>query len=137
MKKAISILLTAVILLSLFTVLPQVAHASIWGDFEYDTGSDGNTKIIKYLGSDTSVTIPSRLGWHDVTVVEGFEGCDTLESVVIPNTVTAIGRHAFAGCINLKDVEIPDSVESIVRGAFANCVSLKSIHIPASFRHIG
>ena len=42
-----------------------------------------------------------------------------ITSVIIPNTVTSIGRHAFEGN-NLINVEIPSSITAISNYAFAN-----------------
>lgn len=76
----------------------------------------------------------------DYTVREGTEIiCDnafafasSLQSIVIPKSVTAIGYHAFARCKELKSITIPDSVISIGDGAFDNCSQLESIIIPDS-----
>ena len=35
---------------------------------------------------------------------EAFEGCVGLSSIIIPKSVTSIGRFAFFGCDNLKTV---------------------------------
>ncbi|MGM9936944.1 MAG: leucine-rich repeat domain-containing protein, partial [Candidatus Ornithomonoglobus sp.] len=42
-----------------------------------------------------------------------FEGCKSLTSVTIPDSVTSIGGYAFHGCESLNSVTIPDSVTSI------------------------
>ncbi len=66
-----------------------------------------------------------------------FSFCDSLTSIVIPNSVTFIGYEAFASCTGLASVTIGDGVTSIgdgvvadtglVRGTFADCESLTSI----------
>jgi hypothetical protein len=61
---------------------------------------------------------------------QAFEGCTSLTSITIPDSVTSIGNYAFIGCSNLTSITIPDSVTSIGRGAFYNCTSLTSITIP-------
>ena len=50
-------------------------------------------------------------------------------TVVIPNSVTSIGEHAFSNCSSLKSVTIPDRVKSISNYAFINCKSLKDVFI--------
>ena len=50
-------------------------------------------------------------------------------SYAIPDTVTAIGSHAFAACIELTGVTIPHSVTSIGNSAFSYCDSLQSISV--------
>ena len=82
----------------------------------------------------TSVTIP-----NSVTSIEddAFFDCSSLTSVTIPNSVTSIGDFAFWGCTSLTSVTIPNSVTSIGRRAFYDCSSLTSVTIPNSVTSIG
>ena len=66
-----------------------------------------------------------------------FEWCVSLQSIVIPDSVTSIGNSAFGECKFLKSVVIPDSVTSIGDYAFFSCESLQSIDIPNSVTSIG
>jgi hypothetical protein len=66
-----------------------------------------------------------------------FEGCGSLASITMPNSVTSIGFDAFRGCINLTNVIIPDNVISIGNSAFSYCDSLVSINISNSLPSIG
>ncbi len=61
--------------------------------------------------------------------VYAFMFCD-VETVSIPDTVTAIADYAFYDCYHLKSVYIPDSVLSIGRYAFRYCDEITSIHLP-------
>ena len=61
----------------------------------------------------------------------------TLERIVIPDSVTSIGTHAFLSCVGLKSITIPDSVTSIGERTFEGCVSLTSITIPDGVTSIG
>lgn len=61
-----------------------------------------------------------------------FEDCVNLEEVIIPDSVTVIDECAFKGCKNLSHIDLPDSVERIDSYAFKGCVSLSKIVIPAS-----
>ena len=65
-----------------------------------------------------------------------FEGCVSLHSIDIPDSVTTIEYTAFASCGSLASVSIPTSVKSIGERAFENCVSLNSVSIPASVTEI-
>ena len=59
------------------------------------------------------------------------------ETVVIPNGVTKIGKHAFAFCTSLREISIPDGVTEIGDEAFEECENLTKIHIPESVTKIG
>ena len=69
-----------------------------------------------------------------------FADCDSLASVVIPNSVTEIGDSAFYFCRGLTSIDIPNSVTVI--GDYAFCGAfvydhLTSIVIPNSVTVIG
>ena len=66
-----------------------------------------------------------------------FNGCSSLTSVVIPNSVTTIGDDAFHDCSGITSFTIPNSVTSIGHGAFYGCSGLPSITIPNSVTSIG
>ena len=55
---------------------------------------------------------------------------ELITDLVIPNSVTSIGKYAFFGCSNLKSIVIPDTVTTIYEGILSNCFSLESITIP-------
>ena len=66
-----------------------------------------------------------------------FDGCSSLQSITIPNSVTSIGDYAFFWCSSLQSITIPNSVISIGDGTFFKCLSLQSITIPNSVISIG
>ena len=66
-----------------------------------------------------------------------YNWCSDLTSVIIPNSVTSIGRSAFAYCSGLTSLTIGNSVTSIGISAFYACSSLTSITIPNSVTSIG
>ena len=47
---------------------------------------------------------------------------EEIKDLVIPNSVTSIGRSAFSGCSGLTSITIPNSVTSIGQGAFFECI---------------
>ena len=127
-------------------------------DFEYEENEEGGITIVKYIGTNADVIVPSQINGKDVTVLGEGSFCpsyDFLLSVTIPDTVTTIGacafwrcdklttvvlsqnlttidREAFKECTNLADIVLPDSLEVIKTQAFNRCTSLKRINIPAS-----
>ena len=68
---------------------------------------------------------------------DAFCGCESLTSVIIPDSVTNIGDEAFRFCTSLASITIPDSITSIGYNAFYNCNSLTSVTIPNSITSIG
>lgn len=54
-----------------------------------------------------------------------FYNCDTLTSIVIPNSVTSIGSDAFSDCDGLTSVVIGNGVTSIGTSAFYSCNKLQ------------
>ena len=61
-----------------------------------------------------------------VLPTEAFLECTNIKSVILPNTLTAIGTQAFWGP-SLVSISIPASVEEIRGSAFFGCSSLKTV----------
>ena len=66
-----------------------------------------------------------------------FDGCASLKSVTIPDSVTKIDGGAFYDCSSLTSITVPKSVTEIGELAFSGCTSLTSITIPESVTEIG
>ena len=66
-----------------------------------------------------------------------FSGCSSLTSVTMPEGVTSLGRYAFSRCSSLRSVTIPDSVTRIRDYAFSGCSSLTSVTIPEGVTSVG
>ena len=83
----------------------------------------------QFCSSLNSVVIPDS-----VTSIGAwaFDGCESLDDIVIPDGVTSIGDYAFNGCESLTGIVIPDSITSIGTWTFCGCESLTNISIPKS-----
>ena len=106
--------------------------------FSLSVGKDGII-ITGYKGDSPDVVIPSQIGEHKVIAIKekAFAQNDTVQNVVLPDTLVKIGSEAFYTCKNLAKINIPDSVERIDAYAFAWCTSLKDLQMPVSIRKIG
>ena len=85
----------------------------------------------------TSIVIP-----NSVTDLEGggyglFIGCEKLEKVVLPESMTYIGEDIFFNCHSLTQVNIPQRVTRIENRAFTGCFSLPAIALPENLTYIG
>ena len=94
-----------------------------------------NTKEKKLIRGCKNSVIPSDGSVTDISYA--FSGCTGLTNIVIPDSITSIGKYAFEGCTGLTSITIPDSVTSIRDGAFFGCTGLTNITIPNSVTWIG
>ena len=56
-----------------------------------------------------------------------FDGCTSLQSTVLPNTLAYISTAMFWGNISLTEISIPASVTGIYAQAFMNCSALQTV----------
>ncbi|MBR2446388.1 MAG: leucine-rich repeat domain-containing protein [Clostridia bacterium] len=100
---------------------------------------DGNSmRIVAYTGTMETVIIPETINGLPVTEIgeHVFSKDETLQHVVIPDTVTLIDMGAFTACLNLQTVEMSENVEVIGDGAFLGCHSLTEITLPETLHTI-
>lgn len=60
----------------------------------------------------------------------------SVETIVLPDTVSSIGLFAFAGCENLETIVIPGHLKFIGVGIFDGCTKLKSLVFPPTDEEI-
>jgi hypothetical protein len=102
------------------------------------------TNIVAYTGTEGGVMAENPLNYPANTIpIEAFynsytnRGKGTLNSILLPITITRIDDFAFGGCWGLTSINIPSLVSSIGDQAFAFCRGLNLITIPSSVNLIG
>ncbi len=137
MKKFLATILCLALLLSFApqTFAAEIAYGVEGGNLYFDT----TTGEILYADSTvTAAVIPSEIEGVAVSSIGSFafNGCELLESVVIPDSVEKVSDHAFMGCDALETVEIGNGVKEIGAHAFLNCAKLTEVIFGASLEHI-
>lgn len=101
--------------------------------FKCQFSDNGETcSITAYVGTDKEVNIPEEIDGHKVVAIEigAFLNNNTLERIIIPDSVKQIWQNAFWGCIELKEVTFGDNITFIGGRAFKECISLQEINLP-------
>ena len=99
---------------------------------------NGVNYLLGYVGEETELVLPENYNGQSYEIYQyAFSHHQTLTSVIIPNSVTAIGRYAFTSCQSLRNVTIGNSVTSIGDYAFVLCFNLTSVTIGSSVTSIG
>ena len=134
MKKTISVLLAALMLLSILSVVSasafkQLASTGTVSDCKWVYYNDlkelritGGTEIM----SDESDHYP----WSS------WEHKEQVKKIVIGSGIKNIGARAFCSFNSVTSVELPDTLENIFYCAFEDCESLESITFPDSLNAI-
>ena len=165
MKKLLKIILVLVI--SLPTIVFSAAnknsvYAEISGDYSYELIDEDTITILNYSGSEKNLVIPEKIdgkkvkkiGYgafaecksietlvipETVTTIENysFSQCSQLQTTVIPDSVVSIGQYAFAGCSSMEELKIPNGIKAISYGVFFDCINLKNVEIPEGIQTIG
>ena len=113
-----------------------------------------NGVLLRYNGEDTAIVIPNT-----ATTIAGDFSDTALESVIIPDSVTALSDYCFYLQTNLMQVNlpgsliyigdyafertaltnvvVPESVKYLGDGAFYDCTSLLTASLPDSLTYVG
>lgn len=96
-----------------------------------ESGIDVEKNYNSTTGDINNYTISETSAYYVLT-----NNYPTATKVVVPNSITSIGKYAFSYCENVTDITIPNSVTSIGVGAFASCEGLTNIIIPEGITSI-
>ncbi len=151
-KKLLSLLLAAAMVLTLLPVTALAASNADTADYTFDAAT--GTLIIKTNAGATGIGMPTswqrdtNFSASDVKVVTFLDGvteisynsfvdCTALVSVMIPSSVFVIRGGAFQGCTALSFLIMSEGLKSIEYSAFSGCTSLTSLTLPSSVIAIG
>jgi len=106
--------------------------------YEYEVTSS-SIKILKYLGNESSLIIPTSIDGINVISIgnNSFSNNETLNSIILGESIESIESNAFRSCINLKVVSLNDNLKKIDDFAFSGCINLENINFPKSLESIG
>lgn len=119
-------------------VIGHASPHKVEGDYTYEITADGNVRILAYDGSEADVVVPATLGGRDVTEIGNsarpvFDANAAIRSITFPDTLKEMsGLPLFYGCENLETITIPASVtgmnfHSVADCFIFNCPNLKTI----------
>ncbi|MBR2381396.1 MAG: leucine-rich repeat domain-containing protein [Clostridia bacterium] len=80
---------------------------------------------------DNEIVIPST--FNEITITKIGENAfeyQSIEGLILSNSITAIGNSAFNKCLRLNNVHLGNALTAIGKKAFYNCKSLTSIIFP-------
>jgi len=98
------VILSVVLIFTLTQTIVLPVSAAQSGDFTY-TSLGNDATITKYTGTDKSISIPKIIDGYNVKSITGalFSATSVVESISIPDSVTAIDNYILFGCKTVKD----------------------------------
>ncbi|MCL2087739.1 MAG: leucine-rich repeat protein [Oscillospiraceae bacterium] len=92
-----------------------------------NSGKTANDTFVEHAIIESGVT----------SIGDQFKNLENMKTIEIPEGVTSIGPSAFEGCSSLESIRIPDSVTNIsFFYTFVGCTSLQSVHFGAGIESI-
>lgn len=126
------------------TISGNIAETKLYfqGDTNLTTiilGSEDLNKGMKTVGDFSDISNVENIIMKDSITSIGnhaFAGRTSIKNVTMSRNTTNIGKQAFAGCIGITSIIISDKVITIDEQAFASCTSISSISIPENVSSI-
>ena len=92
------------------------------------TVDDEESQRLSYLFGDNEY-IPNTIKEITLTKTQtlsdgAFENCESLEKIILPNTLTTLKDNVFKNCKQLKNLQIDSNIEYIGISCFKGCDSL-------------
>lgn len=138
MKKAISVILSILILISVYPHALAASGQRDYGSYTYKLLTDGTIEITRYNGyGDGAITIPNEIDGSIVSSVgkHAFMYASIDELVITADRIT-IQEAAFFGC-SVKTVSITADELTIGSKAFSCCSNIENFLLKANNTTIG
>ena len=97
-------------------------------------------QAIKNIRPENKETLPSEVEIPDkidglgvMSIAENAFSKTKIKKVVIPDSVSVIGRSAFADCEQLTDIGLPKELKSVYAHAFENCKAIKEVCVKDAY----
>ena len=102
-------------------------------EWEYTLLSDGTAILMKYIGTESSVTV-TEVDGYTVSAVGAnvLDSGSAVQELNLPETVVSISNYAFENAGNLQKISIPSSVKMIGSYAFRNSGIKEVVFAPDS-----
>lgn len=132
MKKVISMLLSAAILLTATVGLNLTAYATEYsgtcgGNTTWSLDTDTGVLTIYGSGEMEQCTTASEIPWYSYRTY--------IKTVTISDGITSIANFSFEEYTNLASVEVPAGVTDIGSDAFGKCTSLTEISVSSNNKY--
>lgn len=96
------------LLLASLNIVYAEEQKTVYSDgYYYYHLEDGYISICGYFGSEEVVEIPSSIIALPVSRIEtgAFKGCNSVKTIVLPETIMEVQENAFAGADNLSEIK--------------------------------
>lgn len=88
------------------------------------------------------IVIPESISYNgnNYVVIRATNGAfqnTDITSIILPNSITALGNICFRFCHNLTSVKLPDNITSLGDETFMRCSKLSVIELPKKLISLG
>lgn len=110
-----------------YSVIPKVDENG--KEIEYADGEIKNIKVTKYFGEDFQKDYTNISTTFSIKEIadSAFADNTNVKSVVIPESVTSVGKNLFENCTALESVTFQNIMTTLPENTFKNCKALTNV----------